>query len=227
MPLRVAFDLDGTVADMHAAMARVATDMFVSADTSGGPSPSSTGPEADGDLPSLSDLNLSARQQAQLWDQVRRVENFWVGLPETEPGIIARIAQTSAARRWDVIFITTRPSTAGETTQIQSQRWLEAHGFPIPSCFVVTGSRGKVAEALTLDAVVDDRPENCLDVAVESKAKAILVWTADPKGVPPGAARLGVKVAHSIGDAVTLLEKLDDLRQERGVVGSIRKMFKR
>jgi beta-phosphoglucomutase-like phosphatase (HAD superfamily) len=227
MPLRVAFDLDGTVADMHAAMARVATEMFANADPSGGPSPDSASPNAEGELPSLADLNLTARQQAQLWNRVRKIENFWAGLPETEPGIIARIAQTAAARRWDVLFITTRPSAAGETTQLQSQRWLEAHGFPLPSCFVVTGSRGKVAEALTLDAVVDDRPENCLDVAVESKAKSILVWTADPRGVPPGAARIGVKVARSIGEAVDLLEKLDDLRADRGLAGSIRKIFKR
>jgi hypothetical protein len=227
MSLRVAFDLDGTVADMHASMVRVATEMFGTPEASGDPSPDGADGQPEPELPSLSDLNLSSRQQSQLWDRVRKIENFWVGLPETEPGIITRIAQTSFARRWEVIFITTRPSTAGETTQLQSQRWLEAQGFPLPSCYVVTGSRGKVAEALTLDAVVDDRPENCLDVAVDSRAKSILVWTADPKGVPPGAARIGVKVARSIGEAVTLLEKLDDLRQERGVVGSIRKMFRR
>lgn len=227
MSLRVAFDLDGTVADMHTAMARVAADMFGSAEGSGEASANGASGEAEAELPSLGDLNLTARQQAHLWDAVRQIENFWVGLPETEPGIIGRIAQTAAARRWEVIFITTRPSTAGDTTQVQSLRWLAAHGFTLPSCYVVHGSRGKVAEALTLDAVVDDRPENCLDVAVESKAKSILVWTADPKGVPSGAARIGVKVAHSIDEAVSLLEQLDDLRRERGVVGSIRKMFKR
>jgi len=227
MALRVAFDLDGTVADMHAAMARVAAEIFGGGDPSGESPQTGAAGDQDAELPSLSDLNLTARQQAQLWDRVKAIENFWLGLPETEPGIIARIAKTAATRRWEVIFITTRPSTAGETTQVQSQRWLDAHGFVLPSCYVVHGSRGKVAEALSLDAVVDDRPENCLDVAVESKAKSLLVWTADPEGVPPGAARIGVKVAHSIGEAVTLLEKLDDLRRDRGVVGSIRKMFKR
>ena len=36
-------------------------------------------------------------------------------------------------RRWEVIFLTTRPSTAGELVQLQSQRWLAAHGFQYPS----------------------------------------------------------------------------------------------
>ncbi len=57
------------------------------------------------------------------------------------------------------------------------------HGFHHPSCFVVQRSRGKIADALQLDAVVDDGPENCLDVAVESTAKVILVWHGNLKDV--------------------------------------------
>jgi hypothetical protein len=128
-------------------------------------------------------------------------------------------------RRWEVIFLTTRPLVAGETVQLQSQRWLKAHGFLLPSVFVVQRSRGRIADALHLDAVVDDRPENCLDVAVESKAKPILIWQADPKLVPPGAKRLGVRVAASITEAVSALEALDDLQKESGVVRSIKKLF--
>ena len=40
----------------------------------------------------------------------------------------------------------------------------------MPSVFVMNGSRGKLAAALHLDAVIDDRSENCLDVVVDSKA---------------------------------------------------------
>ena len=109
-----------------------------------------------------------------------RTKNFWTTLDETEPGVVARIADLAADLRWDVLFITTRPTATGATTQVQSQQWLSAHGFAHPSVFVVKGSRGKVAAALDLDAVVDDRPENCLDVATESSARAILVWPESP-----------------------------------------------
>jgi hypothetical protein len=114
---------------------------------------------------------------------------------------------------------------AGDTVQIQSQRWLEAQGFRLPSVFVVRRSRGKVADALELDAVVDDRPENCLDVAVDSKAKPILIWPGDPKHIPPGARRLGVRVVTSISEALDVVVKLDDVKNETGVVRSIKKLF--
>jgi hypothetical protein len=226
MPLRVGFDLDGTIADMHVVLRREAEQLFGAAKLS-----AATGPEVqpDKDEPDsakvMAEMHLTARQQMQLWEHVKTVENFWGGLPEMEPGIVARIAQTAIARRWEVLFLTTRPLVAGETTQIQSQRWLEAHGFPMPSVFVVQRSRGTIADALELDAVVDDRPENCLDVAVDSKAKPILIWPGDPKAVPPGAKRLGVRTVTSISEALALLVQLDDLKREKSVVRSIKKFF--
>lgn len=228
MPLRVAFDLDGTLADMHVVLRKEAERLFGEASLSA--TVDQAGTEAGGqDEPEsdkvMAELHLTARQQMQLWEHVKTIENFWGGLPEMEPGIVARIAHLVATRRWEVIFLTTRPLVAGETVQIQSQRWLEAHGFPLPSVFVVQRSRGKIAEALELDAVVDDRPENCLDVAVDSKAKPILIWAGNPKRVPPGAKRLGVRVVLSIADALELLVKLDDLKNEPGVVRSIKKFF--
>lgn len=228
MPLRVAFDLDGTIADMHVVLRKEAERLFAETELSraiehaGTAAGSKDQPES---AQVMAELHLTGRQQMQLWEHVKTIDNFWGGLPEMEPGIVARIAETVAARRWEVIFLTTRPLVAGETVQTQSQRWLEAQGFPLPSVFVVKRSRGKIAEALELDAVVDDRPENCLDVAVDSKAKPILIWPGDPKGVPPGAKRLGVRVVTSISEALDILVRLDDLKNEAGVVRSIKKFF--
>ncbi len=237
MPLRVAFDLDGTLADMHVVLRKEAERLFGEADvvtTEDRPGTEASArdqatavnapdkPEAER---ALADTYLTARQQMRLWEHVKTIDNFWGGLPEMEPGIVARIAQTATTRRWEVIFLTTRPLVAGETVQVQSQRWLEAHGFPLPSVFVVQRSRGRIAEALDLDAVVDDRPENCLDVAVDSKATPILIWAGDSKRVPPGAKRLGVRVVLSIADALALLIRIDDLKNEPGVVRSIKKFF--
>jgi hypothetical protein len=240
MPFRVAFDLDGTIADMHVVLRREAERLFgdddaggadQAGDGPGGEEVSDTG-DQDGKTPNsketkrvTAEFHLTSRQQAQLWDHVKTIENFWCGLPEMEPGIVSRIAQVAVQRRWEVIFLTTRPLVAGDTVQIQSQRWLDTHGFPYPSVFVVQRSRGKVADALELDAVVDDRVENCLDVAVDSQAKPILIWPGDQTGIPPGAKRLGVRVVTSIGEALELLIKLDDQKNETTVVRSIKKFF--
>src|SRR5687767_10919615 len=243
MPLRVAFDLDGTVADMYSTLHQEALKLFgeetlakaafknpvPDAISSDGKTAAKEGdtptPRAEDTASAMEELHLTARQQMQLWDHVKKIENFWTMLPELEPGIIARIARAATERRWEVIFFTTRPSTAGEMTQLQSQRWLEAHGFQYPSVFVVQRSRGKIADALQLDAFVDDRPENCLDIAVESKAKVILVWHGHLKDVPAGAKRLGVRPVATISEAVALLEHLDDIRSQPGLMRSIKRAF--
>ncbi len=235
MPLRIAFDLDGTIADMNASLRKEGAAIFRP-----GPRPSPPPDAAPNSVPDAAEsedvpetppdadeLRLSARQQMQLWDHVRKIENFWTTLDEVEPGIVKRLATTAAERRWEVIFFTTRPSTAGDTTQVQSQRWLASYGFRFPSVFVVQPSRGKIVDAMQLDAVVDDRPENCLDIVLESKAKAILVWPRDPADVPAGVVRMGVRVVPSISVALDLLERYDDERRQPGVVRSIRKLLGR
>ena len=229
MALRIAFDLDGTIADMYAVLHKEAERLFGAEALVNGAynEPKADAPPSD-DPDSkkvMTELHLTARQQMQLWDHVKTIENFWDALPELEPGIVARISDTALRRRWEVIFLTTRPAVAGDTVQQQSQRWLNAKGFPLPSVFVVQRSRGRIADALQLDAVVDDRPENCLDVAVESKARPILIWAGDPKLLPPGAKRLGVRLARTISEAVDILETLDDMKKQSGVVRSIKKLF--
>jgi uncharacterized HAD superfamily protein len=241
MPLRVGFDLDGTVADMYSALHREALVLFGDKALRKAATHTSRPQEVRGeqnnkqpeDTPkpeddpvttdAMRELQLTGRQQMQLWDHVKKIENFWSTLPELEPGIIARIAKAAVERRWEVIFLTTRPATAGELVQMQSQRWLEAHGFQYPSVYVVQRSRGKIADALALDAFVDDRPENCLDIAVESKAKVILVWHGNLADVPAGAKRLGVQPVLTISEAMVLLEKLDDVRSKPGFMRSLKR----
>jgi len=224
MPLRVAFDLDGTLANMHYALGVEADRLFGPAPA---PTPTRDQPQEAADEPRggalRAERQLSRAERTRLWDHVKGIENFWDSLPEMEPGIVARIASAASARRWDVVFLTTRPLVAGDTVQVQSQRWLQAQGFTLPSVFVVQRSRGKIAEALDLDAVVDDRPENCVDVAIDSKATAILVWRSAAK-VPQLVERMSIRVAPSISDALQLLVKIDDQRQPR-VTRTLRKLF--
>ena len=66
-----------------------------------------------------------------------------------------------------IISLTKRPQTVVATGQVQTQRWLESNAFRLPSVFVVQRSRGRIAEALALDIVVDDRREHCPEVVVD------------------------------------------------------------
>jgi len=225
MALRLAFDLDGVLADMESELVRQAEILFGETmtrrleerATDAPPATDPTGEEqrqaaaetAADDVSPLIQLNMTPRQQRRLWKHVESIENFWGTLQELEPGVIQRLAQIAADRRWEIIFLTKRPQTVGMTAQVQSQRWLESKGFPLPSVFVVQGSRGRIAAALGLDIVVDDRPENCLDIVVDSKARAILVWREDQKNLPVAARRLGIGVVKSVGECLDILTEVD------------------
>lgn len=159
--------------------------------------------------PPLVKLNMTSRQRRRLWRHIATIENFWELLTEIEPGTIARLARIAAERQWEIIFLTKRPQTTGATAQVQSQRWLESKGFSLPSVYVVQGSRGRIAAALGLDIVIDDRPENCLDVVADSMAKAVLVWREDEKTLPAAANRLGIGVTHSVMECLDILVTVD------------------
>lgn len=226
MGLRVAIDLDGTVADLSRAMHDIAKKKFRKLqDADPNDVPAEAGDDALATArPTLRDLELSPSDLDRLWAHVLKIRNFWTTLPEIEDGIVARIQQLADERRWDVLFITTRPLAAGLTTQVQSQQWLAEKGFRHPSVYVVKGSRGKVASALDLDAVIDDRPENCLDVATDSTATAILVWPAPIDNLGPGHARHGVVVKASIGEALDEVVQMDRVKRG-GVMRSIKRLL--
>jgi hypothetical protein len=227
MPLRIAFDLDGVLADMEGELARHAVQLFgervaqKQIDASSPPSePAASAPQAPSapdrrvDLP-LPKLELTSRQQRRLWNHVQGIDGFWETLPEIEPGLVGRLNTLAAGRRWEVIFLTKRPDSLGASAQVQTQQWLEAKGFRLPSVYVVQGSRGRIAAALDLDLVVDDRPENCLDVVMDSDARAILVWRDDEKSVPGATRRLGIGVVHSVAECLEILIQIDSAAKAR------------
>jgi hypothetical protein len=220
--MRIAFDLDGVLADLHRAFAAAALQLFPGLDASAISSPQAgaspptgvPGAEAPGEPEEASLIKpLSPRKQSAVWQHLATVENFWETLEEIESGAIRRLAAIALERKWEVIFLTSRPYAPGFTVQRQSQMWLDRMGFPMPSLYVVQTSRGKIAEALEIDVVVDDRPENCLDVALESKARAILVWRGAPEKVPPATRRLGIGVVHTVAGCLDLLIKADEEAQ--------------
>ena len=124
-----------------------------------------------------------------------------------------------------MLFITSRPRSLGATVQRQSQRWLESKGFSLPSVYVVHGSRGKIAQALALDAVIDDRPDNCLDVALESRAAAILLWRGSQASVPASAKRLGIAVAPTVHACLDALIEAETSAEEGTLLDRVRRLF--
>ena len=215
MSLRIACDLDGTLADMDAALQREGERLFgervdvrtavrsISSHVAG----AINGPRGDTDAAGRPRY-LDSREQSRLWTHVRAIDHFWEKLPEVETGAVARLAASAATQGWEVLFLTQRPDTAGATAQVQSQRWLRAHGFELPSVYVVGESRGRIASVFALDAVIDDLPRNCVDVISDSTAKPVLVWRHGRECLPTGVSRLPIQVVSSMTEAIEHLNSL-------------------
>ncbi len=205
MSLRFGVDLDGVIADFTGAFRRVALEV-----AKGTAADQSIDPDQ-----AMSSGTLSSSEVRRVWDHILRTPNWWTTLSPYEPSQVSRLYEIARRDHWEVLFLTTRPPTAGESVQFQSQWWLERHGFPMPAVATVPGSRGEVANALRLDAVVDDRLLNCLEVISASQAKALLLQRQpDPVSEDQADAR-GVAVVRTFEEAIDAVVRLAELLQSR------------
>ena len=93
------------------------------------------------------------------WEYVKQSNNFWYELltkPNTHHDISAlRVAEN---RGHSIYFITNRP---GDSAKRQTEDWLLARGWPLPTVLVtIEGTKHLAAEALGLDAYIDDNLAN-------------------------------------------------------------------
>ena len=154
----------------------------------------------------------------------RTRRTFWTTLKPLEQGAVARLYELTVELNWEVFFITQRPATAGATVQLQTQRWLIEHGFPTPSVIPLSGARGKCAATLHLDYLIDDMPQNCVDVLSESSTRSILLVDADDPIADTSARRLGIGTARSVHEVLDLLVQATDARANPSLFEKLRKL---
>ena len=211
MPLRIGFDLDGTLANFASAFHEAEVRLF------GPDSHTDAGqPEKEKEEPSANegekeqdkehDKEKGRRRRDAIWNAIRTTPNFWAQLEPLDPNAVRRIHEMTLRHKWEVFFITQRPYTDGDTVQRQTQRWLVAQGFDMPSVLVISGSRGAAAAALRLDYHVDDSPQNCLDVLAESGTKPILIVASDDPTTVQSARKLKIGTARTIDAALDILD---------------------
>ena len=200
MSIRVGFDVDGVVANFNKAFRETAAQM--------------NGPAGSHDPSDPAARALAADAMKRVWDHIGRTAQWWLQLEPYEPEEIERLYRISRQRRWEVYFMTTRPSSAGETTQFQTQWWLETHGFPLPSVLTVPGSRGDAANALKLDIAVDDRLTNCVDIIAASRSKAILLLRKDDQTIRDQSLARGIGVVGTLAAALDAIEQFEEAKQK-------------
>lgn len=192
--LRLGIDVDGVVGDFRSAFRALAEREL--------------GP-ATGDV----EIELSKADVDRLWHAVAATANWWLDIPPYEPDQIARLYAEARRSRWEVFFMTSRPPSAGDSVQLQTQVWLERHGYYLPSVLTTpAGSRGELARSLRLDLVLDDRLVNCLEIISASNSKALLVLRAPADSPARAAAEArGIGVVPTLGQALDAVERLAGL----------------
>lgn len=107
-----------------------------------------------------SNFGLTPKEISIIWDRVQSTHNFWLNLKKL-PSIDAY--DVALLDPHTLFFITSRAPSAGLPVEKQTAIWLQRIGFSHPTV-IVSANKGELAEALQLDAFIDDRPENCLAV---------------------------------------------------------------
>jgi hypothetical protein len=239
-PLRIAFDMDGTLADLRSAYAEVEERLFGSANADREqPAPEAREAEQheEADAESRAEVEAerrqddrrllarrAARHREQVWRTIESTPNFWTTLKPLEDGAVTRLYELTGEHNWETFFITQRPATAGGTVQWQTHKWLVEHGFKTPSVIPLSGGRGRAAAALNLDFLVDDTPQNCVDVLADSSTRAILLIDDDDPLAETSARRLGIGVAHSAHEVLDLLVQATAARDNPTLFEKLRRM---
>ena len=202
MSLRVAFDIDGVLADFRTAFQEAADEAGI------GVRPDTA--EASAIDP------LSSRELKEIWAHVKRSNNWWTRLHAYEPHQLARLYELTRRCKWEVVFMTRRPATDGDPVQFQTQWWIEQHGFYYPAVVTVPGSRGELANALRLDVIVDDQLLNCVDVVGGSTAKALLLLRdGHDRATEDHAIGRGIGVVKTLEEAIDVISHMHESLGER------------
>jgi hypothetical protein len=165
---------------------------------------------------SADESDLSKGDVDRLWKAVGRSANWWMTLAAYEPEQITRLYDLSRQRRWEVFFMTSRPPSGGDTVQVQTQVWLERHGFYLPTVLTApAGARGELSRSLRLDVMVDDHFINCMEIVGASNTKVLHM----ARGTIEDARRKQAET-RGIGVVSTLAEALDGVERLHEVLVS-------
>jgi FMN phosphatase YigB (HAD superfamily) len=239
IPLRIAFDMDGTLADLSSAYAEIEDRLFgpeLAEHERPAPELREAEQHTEEDESAAATIGDNRRvverrsarggnrHRDRVWRAIEGTPNFWTTLKPLENGALKRLYQLTGEHNWEVFFITQRPATAGATVQWQTHKWLVDQGFSTPSVIPLSAGRGKCAAALQLDYLIDDTPQNCVDVLSDSSTRAILLVNADDPLAETSARRLGIGTAHNIHDVLDLLIQATAARANPSLFEKLRKL---
>lgn len=165
--MKIGIDMDDVCADFQTSYVTLLNKLF-------GKPPLGTAPTDWAG----SNLQLTFEETAQSWAEVAKVKNFWSSLKPlaTFDAETIRLLHT-LVQEHDVFFVTNRFDTPGASPMKQTKYWLYVNAYIQAPNVLIAKDKGPMASVLQLDAFIDDRPKNLIDV-LEARPKA-KIYLAD------------------------------------------------
>lgn len=118
------------------------------------------------------EIGMSDAEFKAVWEHVAETD-FWETLEPTVDGAKALALIREGRSEGDqVYFITSRPGTYAKHL---TEFWLDAQGYECPTV-LMANKKGPVCQGLGIELFVDDKPQNCWEVAAACpKAQVFLL----------------------------------------------------
>lgn len=160
--IKVIVDVDGVLANYNAGIADIARDLY------GIELP--LHPRDITDWYQCSKM-IGKERWVVVWDRVMRDPQFLSGLPPlATPNEFARLESLNLTS--DLYFVTNRSVFGAKTI---TEQWLMGHGISAPTV-VLSRHKGFAAAGIEADFVIDDSPQNVMDIYRDSpKTKIYLM----------------------------------------------------
>lgn len=98
---------------------------------------------------------------SDLWNDIEEEQTFWLNLdPQDGAREVLGTLQELRLHGHQIYFVTSRP---GDWAKSASEAWLRLNGYLLPTV-LISFDKGVIAAGLKLDVMVDDRPENLMEV---------------------------------------------------------------
>jgi hypothetical protein len=112
-----------------------------------------------------SNCQVSKEEMAAAWVKAADTNNLWAKLeplPSFDYDTIMLLREL--IYRHDVFFVTNRFETPGASPMKQTKHWFYVNAQIHSPNVLIAKDKGPMAAVLQLDAFIDDKPQNCLDV---------------------------------------------------------------